>query len=135
MIKLFVYGTLKKGFALDGSCPTSRRSVDDGVKTSGTLYDLGPFPGARFNTKNTIIGEVHVFENAKETLVIMDSIEGYNPENKKDSLFIRKVIDVIYKDGKETKAYAYEFNFERYNIKQTIVETGIWEEEIKEKWL
>ena len=134
MIKLFVYGTLKKGFALDGSCPTTRKSVVEGVKTSGTLYDLGPFPGARFNTKNIITGEVHVFENAEETLSIMDSIEGYNPENKKDSLFIRKVIDVVYEDGKKTKAHAYEFNFGRYDVKQTKIKTGIWEKENKE-WL
>jgi len=132
MVKIFVYGTLKERFSLDGQCTTKRKSVIKNVKTSGTLFCLGSFPGAKFNTENIIIGEIHKFENAKKTLNEMDSIEGYHSNDKTNSLFRRIIIDVVYKNGKKTKAYAYEFNFDKYNkIKKYKIKTGIWEEEIK----
>ncbi len=134
MVKIFVYGTLKEGFALDGSCTTKRISVVKNVKIDGTLFDLGPFPGIKLNTGGTVIGELHTFRNSSKTLAMMDSIEGYNPKNEENSLFNRRTTDVMNKSGDLEKAYVYEFNFGKYEIEQHIIKTGIWEEEI-EKWL
>jgi len=132
-VNIFVYGTLKEKFSLDGQCTTKRKLVIKNIKINGTLFNLGPFPGVKFNTKDVVIGEIHTFENKKKTLAIMDSIEGYDSKNKNKSLFIRKLISIIYKNNK-IKAYAYEFNFNKYNdIKKIKIKTGIWEEEIKEK--
>ncbi len=136
MIKIFVYGTLKEGFPLDEQYTTKRKSVVKNVKTSGTLFNLGPFPGAKFNTKDIIVGEIHKFKDAKQILSEMDVIEGYNHRDKTNSLFYRIIIEATYKNGKKVKAYAYEFNFDKYNnIKKRIIKTGIWEKGAKEKWL
>lgn len=126
MIKIFVYGTLKKGFKLDGQCTTKRKHIIKNVNTSGTLFNLGPFPGAKFNTKNVVIGEIHIFEDIKNTLQQMDYIEGYDSKNKINSLFIRRKINVFNKNNKKIKAYAYEFNFDKYNIKKFQIKSGIW---------
>ena len=128
MIKIFVYGTLKEGFKLDGSCAEIRESVVKNAKAKGTLFNLGPFPGAKFDTQDTIIGELHEFSNDLEALRVIDNIEGYYPDNKENSLFLRKLIDVSYQNNEKIKAYAYEFNFDRYEVRQTKIKTGVWEE-------
>ena len=124
MIKIFVYGTLKEGFSLYKSY-NNRKSIIKNVIVSGTLFNLGPFPAAKFNTNNTIIGEVHTFYNKDKILKIMDKIEGYDSKNIDTSLYIRKIIDIVYKNKKE-KVYAYEFNFNKYSVQKTIIKTGIW---------
>jgi len=125
MVKIFVYGTLKEGFPLFNARCDDIKSVIKNVTVNGTLFDLGPFPAAKFNTDDTITGEIHTFNNKKETLEVMDRIEGYNSKNINSSLYIRKMIDVIYKNKKE-KVYAYEFNFNRRDIKKNKIKTGIW---------
>ena len=127
MVRIFVYGTLKEGFTLDGSCLEYRKEVTKDVEVDGTLFNLGSFPGIKLNTGHKVIGELHTFENSEEVLNIMDSIEGYNPGNEKQSLFIRKTITTNHDDEK-IEAYAYEFNFDAYEIENDIIKTGIWEE-------
>lgn len=124
MVKIFVYGTLKEGFPLYNTCD-DRESVIKDIIVSGTLFDLGPFPAAKFNTDDTIIGEIHTFYNKNKTLSIMDRIEGYSSKNINSSLYIRKKIDIIYKNKKE-KVYTYEYNFNRYPAEKIKIETGIW---------
>ena len=126
-IKVFVYGTLKEGYPLDGYCLKERKKITKNVKVDGTLFNIGPFPGVKFNTGGKVIGEIHEFENPEKVLKTMDGIEGYNPVNEKQSLFIRRMITIPY-NNKEVEAYAYEFNFETYEIEHNIIKTGIWEE-------
>ena len=124
MVKIFVYGTLKEGFPLYNNF-NKRHSIIKDITVNGTLFNLGPFPAAKFNTQDTIIGEIHTFYDKDKTLAIMDRIEGYNSENINTSLYIRKMINITYKNKKE-KVYAYEFNFDRHPINRIKIETGIW---------
>ena len=39
MVRIFVYGTLKEGFALDGSCLEYRKKVTKDVEVDGTLFN------------------------------------------------------------------------------------------------
>ena len=88
---IFVYGTLLKGL--------SRNSV---LKDSeflglalckGTLLDLGSFPGMISGQKDVVIGEVYKLSDYK-TLETLDKIEGYNENNKLDSLYTRENVQV-----------------------------------------
>ncbi|PYS79511.1 MAG: hypothetical protein DMF70_12915 [Acidobacteria bacterium] len=65
---VFVYGTLRRGSARAMSIrfPGSRFVAD--AKVSGSLYDLGAYPGLLLDESNSmVIGEVYEVDN--ETLI------------------------------------------------------------------
>jgi gamma-glutamylcyclotransferase (GGCT)/AIG2-like uncharacterized protein YtfP len=105
---IFVYGTLLKGL--------SRNSV---LKDSeflglalckGTLLDLGSFPGMISGQKDVVIGEVYKLSDYK-TLETLDKIEGYNENNKLDSLYTRENVQVrLLSTGKWVEVQVYFFN-------------------------
>ncbi|MFY0990543.1 gamma-glutamylcyclotransferase family protein [Halomonas sp. C05BenzN] len=69
-----VYGTLKRGLRnhhwLDGA-----EFIGTDHLTSATLYDLGPFPGARPEPSRGV--EVEVFRVDAPLLADLDRLEGY----------------------------------------------------------
>lgn len=98
MINLFVYGTLRSGHSRSDILENSKL-IGTGV-TRGTLYDLGPFPGTKFNKGSDVIGEV--YEINQEVLNLLDMIEGNG------FLFERKLVPVLV--NKEYRdCWAYEF--------------------------
>lgn len=58
----------------------------------GTLYDLGPFPGA-VPGDDTIHGELFRLE-APSVWTVLDQYEGYDPARKEDSLFVRQQVSL-----------------------------------------
>ena len=72
MIKLFVYGTLKENGALSHRFVPYREDVRS-AKVSGRMYDLGHFPGARFDLSGIVKGEVHTYNT--DVIPAMDRIE------------------------------------------------------------
>lgn len=82
-MKLFVYGTLKKGYRLNSILKDSRYIGKGNLY--GTLHTNGFYPILTFNPKKTVYGEI--YEVDKATLQLTDQIEfgaGYK----------RKLIDV-----------------------------------------
>ncbi|MDX1757226.1 MAG: gamma-glutamylcyclotransferase family protein [Marinobacter sp.] len=73
-----VYGTLKQGEGnhrwLAGS-PRLARCLLRGI----TLYDLGPYPGARLEPSEGV--EVEIYRVSPETLQQLDRLEDYRPAN------------------------------------------------------
>ncbi|OLO03931.1 gamma-glutamylcyclotransferase family protein [Salinicola socius] len=69
-----VYGTLKRGLRnhhwLDGA-----EFVGEDILTSVTLYDLGPYPGARAETSRGV--EIEVFRVDADCLEGLDRLEDY----------------------------------------------------------
>lgn len=73
---LFVYGTLRRGgsrwnlisrFVLDYSL---------GWRTTGTLYDLGKYPGFVAKGRTSVVGDLITARNLRSLLTRTDEIEG-----------------------------------------------------------
>lgn len=94
--RLFVYGTLRPRAAPSGQPSLVHRFVGTAT-VSGVLYDLGDYPGAILNSHENItependpriLGDV-LFVTRSE-LHRLDQYEGYEPENREESLYFRK---------------------------------------------
>ncbi len=100
---VYVYGTLRPG-----SSPT--------VDIPGIMYDLGSYPGVCL--KSPTIGKFFKAERIEvddKGLRELDQYEGYRPDNKRNSLYLR----VPYMDG---EIYVYNFDFDG----RPEVECGDW---------
>jgi gamma-glutamylcyclotransferase (GGCT)/AIG2-like uncharacterized protein YtfP len=104
---LFVCGTLMKGLLrshLLGDYTFHGPAVIDQTD----LYDLGAYPGIR-NGSGIVVGELNQIE--EKDLSILDSVEGYIPEDKPKSLFTRKATTVtMLADGRTVDAFCYYYN-------------------------
>jgi gamma-glutamylcyclotransferase (GGCT)/AIG2-like uncharacterized protein YtfP len=99
-VKLFVYGTLKKGnerhHYLKGC-----QFIGYGKAKGFILYDLGEFPGM-IKGDGEVAGEV--YEVPESLLKEIDWVEGV------PDLFRRELIEVLLEDGQIVSAYAYIYN-------------------------
>lgn len=105
MTKLFVYGTLKKGYAnhhvLDGA-----KFVCNGVLPKAVLYSLGGFPGLQRTSsiEDEVVGEI--YEIDERVLERCDRLEGH------PSFYCRKTDDIFVNREDENdyvSAYYYEY--------------------------
>lgn len=117
-IKFFFYGTLMDYVHPDAMIAT------DSVRASalGTVFDLGPFPGAMFFEQegtsqygDIVYGKMLTFtaHTAGLTQGILhqfDGYEGYDQDDLESSLYIRKTIDVLDMTGVKHKCHTYQFN-------------------------
>ena len=107
--KVFVYGTLRRGFALHSELKkVGARYLGKG-QILGKLFDLGEYPGAvRLAGGNSNIeGELYELQNPAEQLAVLDEIEEFDPRLPNKSLFIRKKATVKLKDGGRVRAWVY----------------------------
>ncbi len=83
-----VYGTLKRGLRnhhwLDGAGFMGSDRLAD-----VTLYDLGPFPGAKLEPSHGV--EIEVFEVDARLLSGLDQLEDYRPRQPRHGLYDRAV--------------------------------------------
>ena len=125
MIKhfVFVYGTLRRGGAREMSkrFPNSKFIAD--AQVSGSLYDLGAFPGLLLNESTSMVnGEVYQVDD--EILNELDEIEA-------SSSYWRKQIEISL--GTERRmCWIYEPNPEVYSP-HTLITSGDWIEYAKTK--
>ena len=103
-MKVFVYGTLKRGFSAN-SMLQGARYLGEGVIEGYDMYDLGSFP-AIIEGEGKVRGEV--YEVDKGTLNLLDFYEGV------PNLYVRKKVKVKMENGKIEDAYAYIFRNKRY---------------------
>lgn len=107
--KLFVYGTLRKGFPLHSYLQKgSIRDVGSG-RIQAKLYDLGQFPGAVSSSSASEVVEGEVFEllRPEQHLRELDAVEGFDPDDLEGSLFVRRIASVRLQNGRSVKAWAY----------------------------
>ncbi|MFA7327117.1 MAG: gamma-glutamylcyclotransferase family protein [Candidatus Kapaibacterium sp.] len=99
MVKVFVYGTLRKG------CTNHRLLedidfVDAECKGIERFWKVGySFPFARHNKESKIYGELYSVD--KETLARLDLLEGH------PSFYKRELLRVSDSKGKEYQAWIY----------------------------
>ena len=80
----------------------------------GTLYDTGRFPACRDegDEEARVHGEVWALrpEFVDSLMHTLDQYEGYAPDSRHDSLFLRVRDIVRYEDGSEQEAWVYRYN-------------------------
>lgn len=107
---LFVYGTLLKGmereFILDGS------QYAGPAMLQAKLFDLGSYPGIKMG-RGMVFGEL--YEINEVTLGSLDRLEGYKPNQIKNSLYLRREIKIQKMDGNNVQAFCYFYNHEVKN--------------------
>ncbi len=120
---VFVYGTLRRGDARSMSVrfPDSKFIAE--AQVSGSLYDLGAYPGLLLNESNSsVLGEVYEVDD--ETLKKLDDFEA-------SSYYWRKQVEISL--GAHRKAcWTYEPDPEFYSLR-TLITSGDWIEYAKTK--
>ena len=106
MTTVFVYGTLLRGMqrstALRGA-----RFLGLG-EVNGVLLNLTHYPGLMAGN-GRVSGELYEVDN--DTLKTLDRIEGYEPNDPQESLFVRTPLEVTsLDDGHIRKAWTYLYN-------------------------
>jgi pyruvate carboxylase len=104
--KIFVYGTLRKGFPLHKYLSDKARFIGKGT-IRGRLYDLGNYPGVLPSEAGEVQGELYELEDGSKHLNKLDEIEGLDLMNPENSLFVRALTEVRLSDNKTIQAWAY----------------------------
>lgn len=101
--------------------PKSRFVTD--AKVSGSLYDLGAYPGLLLNDSNFLVsGEVYEVDD--ETLTKLDDFEA-------SSNYLRRQVEISLGDHKRI-CWTYEPSPEFYSL-ETLIGSGDWIEYAKTK--
>lgn len=114
---LFVYGTLRRN---SGHLMAERLAGDAtfvGEATiAGRLYETGTFPAttAPSTPDDRVVGDVWAIPpaSADTVLSMLDQYEGYAPDARFGSLFVRVRMPIRFGDGSEQDAWVYRYNQE-----------------------
>jgi gamma-glutamylcyclotransferase (GGCT)/AIG2-like uncharacterized protein YtfP len=120
---VFIYGSLRRGSAgaMSIRFPGSKFIAE--AQVSGSLYDLGAYPGLLLNESNSnVIGEVYEVDD--ETLKRLDDFEV-------SSNYWRKQVEISLGDDRKM-CWTYEPNPEFYSLR-TLITSGDWIEYAKVK--
>jgi gamma-glutamylcyclotransferase (GGCT)/AIG2-like uncharacterized protein YtfP len=112
---LFVYGTLRRGSAaLMAEVLAGEATYVGEATVSGVLYDTGAFPACvpASNASQRVHGDVFAMrdDSASALLAQLDQYEGFSPDERFGSLFVRQYARVRFDDGSEELAWIYRFN-------------------------
>jgi gamma-glutamylcyclotransferase (GGCT)/AIG2-like uncharacterized protein YtfP len=120
---VFVYGTLRRGGAGAMSVRFPNAKFIAGAKVSGSLYDLGAYPGLLQNESNAlVIGEVYEVDD--ELLNELDDFEA-------SSNYLRKQVETSLGNHKSI-CWTYEPNPEFYSPR-ALIPSGDWIEYARTK--
>lgn len=105
---LFVYGTLRRGFAPHRFLRSLRAKYLGEGTVQGELFDLGAFPGARKTARvgAVVRGEVYRLVQPTRGFAVLDEYEGLDPSSAQ-SLFRRETAQVSLQNGKQAVAWVY----------------------------
>lgn len=112
--KLFVYGSLRKGFRHPAYEYISRYFHLIGeAKVKGYLYDMGNYPAALPTDDNAfIVGELYQLNHEKEfswAFTQLDDYEGVSGGEDEPALYRREITGVYMNDSIE-QAWIYWYN-------------------------
>jgi gamma-glutamylcyclotransferase (GGCT)/AIG2-like uncharacterized protein YtfP len=112
--KLFVYGSLRKGFKNPAyDYLTSYFSYTAEAITKGEFYESNNLPVAVPTTNdNYIVGEIYTLNHTEEfswAFEQLDDYEGLNVLPGETPLYVRTLVDVIV-NNEVVKAWAYWYN-------------------------
>jgi gamma-glutamylcyclotransferase (GGCT)/AIG2-like uncharacterized protein YtfP len=106
---LFVYGTLRRGFASPVAECLQRHAIFRGMgRMPGRLFLLGtltcgsiPYPGATFEPgrPGAVVGEIHELPDPAAVFAILDPYEGIGPQFPQPQEYVRRVVTVEPAEG------------------------------------
>jgi gamma-glutamylcyclotransferase (GGCT)/AIG2-like uncharacterized protein YtfP len=102
MPKVFVYGTLMKGFVHHDKLGQSKRLAEQAF-VRGELYNTHEYYPAMIRGNGTVYGEL--YEVSEDVLKVLDNLEEYTGDPERD-LYDRIKVQVTTDTG-ETEAYTY----------------------------
>lgn len=107
--RLFVYGTLRKGFRSHGLLRRFHARVMGNGSVCGRLYDFGEYPGAVVNAgdRERVYGELYLLPQPGTAFKVLDKFEGFDPEKPEASEFERRETTVTLTGGHEMTAWIY----------------------------
>jgi gamma-glutamylcyclotransferase (GGCT)/AIG2-like uncharacterized protein YtfP len=109
-VYLFVYGTLRRAsrHPLARRLHAHARPIGEG-EASGTLYDLGAYPGALFDSASVqrVSGEVYALHATGKLLGAIDAYEGCPEGKATNSGFRRILLQVTLPGGRQLEAWSY----------------------------
>jgi gamma-glutamylcyclotransferase (GGCT)/AIG2-like uncharacterized protein YtfP len=113
---VFVYGTLRRGGAgaMSIRFPSSKFIAD--AKVSGSLYDLGAYPGLLVNESNSLVtGEVYEVDDG-----ILNELDDFEASSN----YWRKQVEISL-DTHRKVCWTYEPKPEFYALR-TLITSGDW---------
>lgn len=109
----FVYGTLRNGLGNYRGILEGNTTKEISATAKGVMFPVQSdgFPCVIKGT-NEIKGELMyiIEEKYQDVKMRLDWLEGYNEENKEDSMYIRELVTVTTEEGEEIEAYMYFWN-------------------------
>lgn len=128
-MKVFVYGTLLRGMCRANFLAESQFEGLGVIQA--TLFDLGAYPAIQ-RGNHRVIGEVYSIDNT--LLRLLDSIEGYLPDDSSNSLYMRESVKVtLLSDGSIIDALTYRYNQTIDVENHTIIPNGDYRRYLLEK--
>lgn len=111
--RLFVYGTLRRGFDHRMARFLADQARHLGEATvMGTLVNLGSYPAIAVPGDTRIVGDVYEFpsEAAERHIAALDAYEGCGLEDPRPHEYRREAIRVTLTDGTEARVWSYLLN-------------------------
>jgi len=107
--RLFVYGTLRRGFELHHHLRRLGARFRAEAKVGAERIDRGRFPGARPTGRKGkwVRGELFELGQPARDLKVLDEVEGFIPQASSRSLFVRATTEVMLPDGSRDRAWIY----------------------------
>lgn len=117
--RLFVYGTLRRGFSSHEMLRTLRARFLAKGHVHGKLYDLGDYPGAVSSERDAdqVVGEVYVLTNPARAFSVLDRFEAYDAGNLALSLFERKETTVTLAGSEHVQSWIYWLRKSRWLVR------------------
>ncbi|MBS4536415.1 gamma-glutamylcyclotransferase [Clostridium sp. D2Q-14] len=136
--KIFVYGSLMKGFFNYNKYIKGKVKISIAAKTKGKLYHLleRGYP-AMVEGNQDIYGELIEIENFQNNLKVLDKLENYTEKNFRVNEYNRIIKDIeVLETGEKVEAYVYQFNLENINNRKVdtiYIPSGNWREYMESK--
>ncbi len=111
--RLFVYGTLMRGFDHPMAKLLARSAEFIGeARCRGRLYLVKRYPGLVLSddTEDIVFGEVYRMQMPDQLLATLDQYEGCGPGAVPPTLYTRQMLPVTLEGGTAGEAWTYVYN-------------------------
>jgi gamma-glutamylcyclotransferase (GGCT)/AIG2-like uncharacterized protein YtfP len=112
--RLFVYGTLMRGFEHPMSRLLSGSAEFLGAAhCHGRLYLVKHYPGLVLSDVpgDVVHGELYRMNTPQQLLATLDDYEGCGPDFAQPTAYLRQVLPVMLADGTVSEAWTYVYNW------------------------
>ena len=117
---VFVYGTLRAGGSNDIARFRPAAEFVGHAQIAGTLYDLGPYPGATLGGDSRLVGEVYRVGTALEAQ--LDRLEEVQSDDEGE---YRKRMVMVEVTGRMLDCLVYEIHPKRI-VGRPVIGSGDW---------